>query len=270
MRQWRACGILSLVGVVGLAALYLAVNLLRREAADKDHLHRPAPHGGIIASVGDDDGHYHVEALVDRGHTLKLYTYGEDADEVLEVEHQVFTVQAKPEGDAEPTPLVLMPMPQASDGEGKTSRFFGKLPAALRGKPLTVHVPGIDLAGRRFQLDFTATSPKEHGHGLPDGGDEEAKLLMSPGGKYTDADIQANGRLTASRRYQGLPVSHDAKPRPGDKLCPVSLTRANREFTWVVGGKTYPFCCPPCVEEFVRRAKEAPEDIKDPEVYVKK
>ena len=35
-------------------------------------------------------------------------------------------------------------------------------------------------------------------------------------------------------------------------------------------GKTYEFCCPPCVDEFVRMAKETPDQIKAPEMYVKK
>jgi YHS domain-containing protein len=37
-----------------------------------------------------------------------------------------------------------------------------------------------------------------------------------------------------------------------------------------VGGKTYEFCCPPCVEEFVKLAKEQPEEVKEPADYVKR
>jgi hypothetical protein len=263
MRQWRACGLLSFAVVIGFAVLYLAVKFIRRNA-DEHHAHRPAPHGGVIASAGNEDAHYHVEALLDRGHTLKLYTYGEDVDEVLRVEHQILTVQAKAEAGAESTPLVLMPMPQSGDPEGKTSRFFGKLPQELWGKPLTVHVPGIDLAGRQLPLDFTITHPERQGDGFPGKGDEEGKLLLSPGGKYTEADVQANGGMPASRKYKGLRASHDVRPRPGERLCPVSLTKANREFIWVVGGNSYAFCCPPCIEEFVWQAKEQPREIREP------
>ena len=39
---------------------------------------------------------------------------------------------------------------------------------------------------------------------------------------------------------------------------------------WIVGGKPYEFCCPPCVDEFVKMAKETPGDIKEPETYKKK
>ncbi len=270
MRQWRACGVLSLAGVLGLTALYLGVSFFRKEAPDGDHAHQRAPHGGVIVSTGDDGAHYHVEALVERGSTLKLYTFGEDLDETLRVDHQILTAQVKSDGGAEPIPVVLMPMPQSGDGEGKASRFFGKLPEALRGKPLTVHVPAFDLAGRQFQLDFTVNGPEKHGGGLPDRGDAEEMFLLSVGGKYTQADIQANGGMTPSRRYSGFEADHDAKPRRGQRLCPISLTKANRKCSWNVNGKTYVFCCPPCIEEFVKRAKHEPQEINDPGMYVKR
>jgi len=100
--------------------------------------------------------------------------------------------------------------------------------------------------------------------------DESAKLFLTPGGKYTEADIAANGRLTAMRKFKGFQAKHDANPKPGDRLCPISETKANPLCAWVIGGKTYEFCCPPCVEEFVRMAKETPDDVKDPEAYVKR
>lgn len=270
MRQWRACGVLSLALLAVLAVLYVAVNLFRRDAAVEEHTHHPAPHGGIIASVGADERHYHVEAVADRGHMLKLYTYGEDLDELLKIDHQILTAEVKSEGGAAAVPLVLMPMPQPGDADGKTSRFFGKLPEQLRGKKLSVHVPGIDLAGRQFSFDFAIDASEAHRDGLPDHGDEEERLLLSAGGMYTEADIRASGGMAAFRKYEELQAGHDVRPRAGARLCPISLTKANRRFTWVVGGKTYVFCCPPCVEEFVRRAKEEPQTIKEPEMYVKK
>ena len=39
---------------------------------------------------------------------------------------------------------------------------------------------------------------------------------------------------------------------------------------WVVGGKEYQFCCPPCADVFVRNAKEKPDELKPPEEYVQK
>lgn len=58
-------------------------------------------------------------------------------------------------------------------------------------------------------------------------------------------------------------------PADGDRICPVTLTKANPEFTWIIDGKSYQFCCPPCVSEFVKMAKEEPEKLKAPEEYVK-
>ena len=98
--------------------------------------------------------------------------------------------------------------------------------------------------------------------------EEERKLYLTPGGKYTEADIKANGGVTASEKFKGVKAEHDAKPKPGDRICPISRTKANPKFAWVIGGKEYQFCCPPCVDEFVRKAKERPDDVKPPESYV--
>ena len=74
--------------------------------------------------------------------------------------------------------------------------------------------------------------------------------------------------VTASEKFKGVMASHDLTPRPGDAICPITLTKANPKFTWVVGGKTYAFCCPPCIDEFVQTAKERPDQIKEPGDYV--
>ncbi len=71
-------------------------------------------------------------------------------------------------------------------------------------------------------------------------------------------------------RGLGLKAQHDAMPQAGDKLCPISMTKANPKFSWVIDGKTYEFCCPPCVDEFVTLAKEKPDEIKPPEFYRQK
>ena len=98
---------------------------------------------------------------------------------------------------------------------------------------------------------------------------KEAAVYLMPGGVYTADDIKANGDTTVSAKYKDLKVSHDIKPVAGDKLCPVTLTKANADLTWVIGGKKYEFCCPPCVEEFVSLAKTKPDEVKAPETYIK-
>jgi YHS domain-containing protein len=104
----------------------------------------------------------------------------------------------------------------------------------------------------------------------PAGTAKDRELYLTPGGIYTQADIQANGNQLPAVRFRGVKVNHDIKPKAGDRLCPITLTKANPGYAWTVGGKTYLFCCPPCVEEFVRKAKEGGQGIKAPEEYIQK
>jgi hypothetical protein len=97
---------------------------------------------------------------------------------------------------------------------------------------------------------------------------EERELYSSPAGAYTLSDIESNGNLLPSEKFRNFRAQHDFRPRPGDRLCPVTRTKAHRECTWIVGGQTYEFCCPPCISEFVRDAKAQPDHILPPEAYV--
>lgn len=94
-------------------------------------------------------------------------------------------------------------------------------------------------------------------------------LFLIPGGLYTADDIKANGSTSAYLKYASVVPEHDAKVKSGDAVCPISETKPNRQLTWVIGGKTYTFCCPPCIAEFVKKAKTDPASIKAPEAYVK-
>jgi hypothetical protein len=241
----------------------------RAAGVDSEHAHKPGEHGGIIVEIGRDN--YHAEAVFEKGGVLRLYTLGKDEAKIQEVEAQTLTGYVKPEGGNESTALTFRPMPQSGDAEGKTSRFIANLPKDLAGKSLEVTIPSIRIAGERFRLGFKS-APAAHDEGLPDklSGSEERQLYLTPAGRYTEADIKANGNRTASQKFKGVMASHDTKPRPGDKICPITLTKANPKVTWIVGGKAYEFCCPPCVDEFVKTAKEHPEEIKEPEQYVKK
>lgn len=237
--------------------------------AEAEHAHKPGDHGGIIIEIGRDN--YHAEAVFEKGGVLRLYTLGKDEAKIQEVEAQTLTGYVKPEGDSESTSFTLRSVPQPGDAEGKTSQFVANLPKDLAGKSLEVTIPSIRIAGERFRLGFKSVSAA-HDEGMLDkvSGTEEQQLYLTPGGKYTEADIKANGNVTASQKFMGQMASHDMKPKPGDKICPITMTKANPKFTWVVGGKAYEFCCPPCVDEFVKTAKEHPEEIKEPGSYVKK
>ena len=101
----------------------------------------------------------------------------------------------------------------------------------------------------------------------PVGVQEERALYLSAGGGYSTADIEANGSALPSQKFRGFKPSHDYNPQPGDRLCPVTRTKANPQCTWVIGGLEYQFCCPPCIGEFVRLAKESQNQIEAPEAY---
>jgi hypothetical protein len=240
-------------------------------AAEAEHGHKPSAHGGTVVAIGRDS--YHAEAVFEKGGRLRLYTLGRDEARVQEVEARPLTAFAKSAGDTEAAEFTLAPEPQPGDAPGQTSRFTGPLPAGLAGKPVEVTVPNLAIGGERFRVSFaSAAAEPTAGHDLPAKvtDDAERRLYLTPGGRYTAADIRANGAVTASEKFRGIMASHDMKPRPGDKLCPVTMTKANPKFSWVVGGAVYEFCCPPCVDEFVQTAKERPDEVLPPEEYRKK
>lgn len=109
---------------------------------------------------------------------------------------------------------------------------------------------------------------------LPSGGAKpmsaaDRALFLTPGGLYTQADITANGNASAYQKYANVVPMHDAQVKAGEPVCPISETKPNPQLTWVVNAKTYTFCCPPCIAEFVKKAKTSPQSIKAPETYVK-
>lgn len=99
---------------------------------------------------------------------------------------------------------------------------------------------------------------------------EQRTLYLTAGGMYTPSDIAANGGETAADHYRGQMPRHDPHPLKGDQVCPITDTKANPRFTWVVSGKTYTFCCPACIDEFMSRARKQPSSILPPEQYVKR
>ncbi len=240
-------------------------------AGDEAHGHKPGAHGGTLVSLGRDS--YHAEAVFEKGGTVRLYMLGKDEARIQEVEVQDLTAYVTPDGATEADKMTLRAEPQPGDAKGKTSQFVAALPKDLVGKKVQVTVNNINVNGERFRIAFSnATAAGDHaGAEMPakKGNDEEEKLFLSPGGAYTAADIEANGKTVPSVKFKGIRPAHDDNPKAGQKICPISKTLANPKFTWVIGGKTYEFCCTPCIEEFVDKAKEKPGEIKDPKDYVK-
>lgn len=237
---------------------------------EEAHGHIAGAHGGTMVTIGAEN--YHAEAVFEKGGTLRLYMLGSDETKVVDVENQQLTGYVRAGGDSESTSIVIQPEPQPGDAAGKTSVFVAKLPQEFWGKQLAVTIPSLTIDKERFRLAFESSPAAGHEEQMPEklSDNTERQLYLTPGGRYTKADIEANGNVTASQRFAGQKASHDLKPKLGDKICPITLTKANKQFTWVVGSKSYEFCCPPCVDEFVQLAKEKPEEIKEPGEYVKK
>lgn len=234
------------------------------------HPHIPGAHGGIIVPIGADS--YHAEAVVEKSGSLRLLLLGKDESRIQEVDVQPLKAYVKAANEADATAIELVATPQEGDTSGKTSQFVGQLPEAAVGKPIDVTIPNLRIGDERFRVGFsTAAQANTHETGMPAGVPTGAEhdLYLTPGGKYTLADIQANGNMVASKKFKGQMSAHDMNPEKGDRICPVTLTKANPKFTWIINGQSYKFCCPPCVDEFVRIAKESPDQLKDPDQYVK-
>jgi len=142
--------------------------------------------------------------------------------------------------------------------------------AALKAAATVAVISVSLLSGAHAQGTASNPAGKKQAAKTPKARDAQSVLFLTPGGLYTNADIKANGRKTVAQKYPDFMAQHDAKPKPGDRVCPITDTKANPKLTWVVGGKTYPFCCPPCVVEFVKKAKTDPKSIKNPDAYIKK
>ena len=220
-----------------------------------EHPHIPGAHGGIIIPIGSDS--YHAEAVIEKDGVFRLLMLGADETRIQEVDVQAVKAYIKGTGDTDATPIDMLATPQEGDASGKTSQFVGQLPAAVIGKTIDVTIPNLRIGTERFRVGFTTAV-------------EEQQLYFTAAGKYGEADIQANGPLSAGAKFRGFMSKHDMSPKPGDFICPVTFTKANSKIQWQVNGKKYLFCCPPCVDEFVRMAKEEPESLQEPEEFIQK
>lgn len=231
---------------------------------EESHLHPPGTHGGFIVALGRD--HYHAEVLFAEGE-LRLFILGKDEIEIVEIESQRIEVYLRPFGDARSRTVTLEPISQVGDADGRCSMFSGLLPEDLPALQIQVTVPMINVDGKRYRFSFATSEPLMPGKVSKDA---ERELYLTPGGLYTQTDIEANGAQTASEKFAGFVSQHNMDPAVGTLVCPITSTAANPKCTWIIGGAEYQFCCPPCVDEFLRRSKEDPDSILKPREYVKK
>ncbi len=238
------------------------------------------PHAPNVQSFAD----YHVEAQVSRSGKVELFFYGGKPGELRPIDSLLGDVMDArvivPGEDAIPVYLSAKPFP--SDGDGQSSHFVGTFDTAkLRGEQMALSL-SLPFEGRTYRIQWSPSSLAMADSGSSHLGNSDAsmpaavtdteaqKLFGTPGGLYTKADIAANGNTTAALKFAGMMAKHNMNPAKGGKICPVTNTAADARFAWVIGGKTYRFCCPPCVEEFVRQAKEKPDSVKPPDFYVKR
>ena len=99
--------------------------------------------------------------------------------------------------------------------------------------------------------------------------DKESALFLTPAGKYTLEDIAANGNMTRSQKYKNPSQTLSCQAQTGESVCPITSSKAHTEYVWIIGGKTYQFCDPVCIDAFLTLAKTAPDQIREPEFYVK-
>lgn len=236
-----------------------------------EHGHAPGQHGGIMVSLGRDS--YHVEAVIGSDGAIRLYTLGKDESRVIDVEASTWKGFVKAHGDREAASVPFEPSPQEGDMPNRASLFVGTIPKELVGRDLEVTIPNISINGERFRLGFQS-SKNDHSaeHDMPDqlAESEEQQLYLKPMGRYTASDIEANGGVIPSQKFKGIKSAHDMNPKVGDLICPITETKANPKFVWVVDGKPFQFCCPPCIDEFVKSAKSSTDPLASPESYVKK
>ncbi len=232
-----------------------------------EHTHIAGAHGGMVIPIGSDS--YHAEAVIEKDGQFRLLTLGADETRIQEVDVQDLKAYIKAAGEPDATPIEMKAVPQDGDVQGKTSQFVGQLPESAIGKAIDVTIPNLRIGNERFRIGFT-TAVQQHSSDMPTAvtGTEEQQLYFTPGGKYTQADIDANGKLSAGAKFRGFMSKHDMAPKAGDIICPVTFTKANPKIEWQVDGNKYLFCCPPCVDEFVRMAKEEPDSLKAPKDYV--
>jgi hypothetical protein len=111
--------ILGGLGCSGGSSDYKKTTELKKAPAVHEHHDHGAkgPHGGSIVELGDEE--FHGEVVLDHDtHTLRVFVMGKDAKTAAPTSAKEVTLT--PEGK---TALVLKPVPQDGDGEGKSSRF---------------------------------------------------------------------------------------------------------------------------------------------------
>lgn len=233
-----------------------------------EHDHKTVgPHGGALAEWGDHD--YHVEFTVDHpAGTAVVYILDGNAKVARPIAATELKLALKLK---EPVTITLTPRPQPGDPAGRASAFDARHDAFRSIRVFAGTVSG-QFDGKKYSGTLQEVPHSEHDgkKASAQPTPREVDLFLKPGGIYTQADIEKNGGVVPSAKFAGVSFAHDDDLKAGDRVCPVTVNKADEQCTWWVNGKEYQFCCPPCLEKFVKQAKESPEKIKDPSTYIHK
>jgi YHS domain-containing protein len=265
------------LGAIGATLLFwwLSTPTAHSNSRVRQSGHRDAPqHGGQIEGVGNN----HVEAVVGPDGAVAVYLMGisETLPYAISQSDLWATVQAGAGGSAQ---LLLHASPQTGDPKGQASAFVGMLDPVYRDKPVTLsltapldggpQVVTFELGpGNNVVMPTHDTAPTVVT--ASNVTNEERRLFLTPGGNYTQADIAANGGTTPDNKYAGMMANHHLNPKKGTYTCPITKTQANTKFAWIVGGRKYLFCCPPCISEFVKEAKNSRHPMPSPAEYIQR
>lgn len=271
MKKWTfaAAGLLTFVAVVGCTSKPggspQAKSGKPSAAKDGDEHHdghAPGPHGGVVF----DFGRVHGEFVTDPAkQECSVYIFGSDekTPKSVAATHLDLTIKNPA------MTLELKPAPATGDPAGKASRFFGQH-AEFGKKQRFVGVLAGVVDNKPSQGEFDTDTAKHAAMPKGVGGTPaERDLFLTPGGIYSAADIAANGSILPSKKFAGISWPHD-DVQAGDKICPVTANKADSRCQWIVNGKSYEFCCTPCLDKFVKWAKTQPDRIKEPTEYIQK
>ena len=230
------------------------------DAHDSDHPHEIGPHGGIIVAAIEGEPHYHVEFVVENNGRTTLFTYGSDTKHPLEVLAEVFVAEIRTPSDGSFTTVVFRPHVGVDDMRDRTSRFIGRIPPSFVGNDLRIAIPTFNMGERKVAIAFDFNKKQWANESSREAqAFERQVLLKAKGDRYTEFDIEANGRITASDKYGSVQVAHKTKADLNEVACPVSKLQADSRLAWVIAGKELHFCCVSCIIEFVDAIEVSPK-----------
>jgi len=235
-------------------------------------------HMGLV-DVGN--GRHHLQLVRNGRRELLLFLSGADPSIPAETAAESIIAYISGAPDSESVQIQFEPSPTAGDSPGQTSQWIAQLPDTFVQPSLHLIAPTLVVDRERYRVTVHLAAGSAPNHSTNAGShaedaampekvkmDAEMELYLTPGGAYTEADIAANGHITASQKFVGFRADHDTSPKSGDRICPITDTKANPECAWIIGGQEYLFCCPPCVDEFVAKAKADPGSVKPPSAYI--